>query len=39
MPIICKIQLDASGYKTELDNVLKLTVFKKMICIQKKSFG
>ena len=25
MPIICKIQLDASGYKTELDNVLKLT--------------
>ena len=25
MPIICKIQLDATEYKTELDNVLKLT--------------
>ena len=25
MPIICKIQLDATKYKNELDNVLKLT--------------
>lgn len=25
MPIICKIQLDATEYKNELDNVLKLT--------------